>query len=277
MRRPGIVTTVLVMIATAIACGGGGEGDESAESDAPTTSAAATGATTAVPATAGGTTVPPVELTLRVTDVRLVFSEEPDRGMRILLPAGVPSASVVLTGVPSPNRVISVCQVSGEGQGGSGCRKPNSGEALTMTLGATARGVEIVQDAASGTGPAANSATVEEVTIRYVASSRELNVRLPQIASGDAGGRPTFALTPASTDGAYRAALNWKVIAVFGGSPSSARVELLQGGSPTNQAEGGGDVRLTGNVSPPGGAAAIRVQNVGQSALVTPQLTLLLP
>jgi hypothetical protein len=275
VRRFGLVAMVLAMTAATAGCGGdsgGGTDDvESSPSTAPAT-------TVPGPATAAGTTVPPTDLTLRITDVRLVASEEPDRGMRVLLPAGVATASVTLTGLPSPNRVISVCQAPDlDGQvSGARCRTPVSGEPLTFTLGPEAKGVEIIPESTSGTG-AGSSVAVEEVTIRYAASSREINVRLPQIASGESGGRPTFGLTPASGDGTYRATLTWAVIQVFGGTPSSGQLELLQGGAVANQSQGGGEVRLSGAVPGPAGDAAIRVQNIGSSALVTPKLTALLP
>ena len=106
-----------------------------------------------------------------------------------------------------------------------------------------------------------------------------MNVRLAQIASGESGGRPTFALTPAGTGGAYQARLTWTVIQVFGGTASSARLELVHGENVTDKAEGGGlDVRLSGTAAPvSAGDAAIRVQNTGSAALVSPKLALQLP
>ena len=266
-----MIATWLAMAVAAAGCGSdsgeGSDGSASPSIAAPTT-------TVPVPSTA-----PPTNLTLRITDVRLVISEESDRGMRVLLPDGVTTASVTLTGVPSPNRVISVCQardLDGE-TGGAACRTPASGEAVTVTLGTTAKGVEVVHAAASGTGSSTNSFALDEVTIRYAASSREVNARLPQIAEGGSGGRPTFGLMPASSDGTYRATFSWKVIAAFGGTPSTGQIDVVEGGRVINQAQGGGEVRLSGNVPTPGADVAIRVQNPGSSLLVTPKLTALLP
>lgn len=233
-----------------------------------------------MPSTAGGTTVPPTNLTLRMTDVRLVNSEESDSGMRVLLPPGAASASVPLTGVPSPNRIISVCQARELDRrlAGAACRTPANGEAVTVALGAAASGVEIVQVGVSGPGPAGSTVALDEVTVRDAASSRELNIRLSQIAAGDAGGRPTFGLTPPGTDGAYRAALTWTVIPVFGGTVSTAQLELLAGGNVANQAQAGpGEVRLTGTAPTPVGEVAIRARNTGSAALVSPSLAVLLP
>jgi hypothetical protein len=200
--------------------------------------------------------------------------------MRILLPAGVATASVTLTGLPTPNRVISVCQARDLDSrlSSAACRTPANGEAVMVALGAAATGVEIVQVGVTGAGPAGNSAALDEVTIRYAASSREVSARLPQVAAGDAGGAPAFGLTPAGADGAYRGTLGWTVIAVFGGTPASGQLELVQGGAVANQAQGSAaGVQLNGKVPAPGTEAAIRIRNVGVSALVTPKLTALLP
>jgi hypothetical protein len=272
-----MIVVVLAIAALATGCGGDGGGtDDAVDGATPTT---APGTTAPAPST-GGTTVPPSDLTLRINDVQLVNSEESDNAVRILLPAGVASASVTVTGLPSPNRVISVCQANDLERRltTAACRMPASGEAVTVTLGSAASGVEIVQAGVSGSGPAGNTTTLEEVTIRYAASSREVNVRLPQIAAGESGSRTAFSLTPPSTNGAYRARLTWTVIQVFGGTPSNAQVELLQGGNTVNSAEGGGlDVRLEGAVPAPVGESAIRVRNIGSSAMVGPKLALLLP
>ncbi len=267
----------LALTAAAAGCGGGGTTDEIEAAPGTPTSVAST---VAVPSTAAGTTVPGASLTLRMTDLRLLNSEESDNGLRILLPAGVTTASVSVVGLPSPNRVISVCQANDleRRMSAGACRMPANGEAVTVALGSAASGVEIVQSGVAGTGPAANTTTLDEVTIRYSAGTREVNVRLPQIASGESGGRPTFSLTPAGSSGSYRANLTWTVIQAFGGTPSNALVELVQNGSSVNKAEGGGlDVRLTGAVPSPGSEAAIRVGNIGSSAMVSPKLALLLP
>lgn len=275
---------VVALVFTAAACGGGDSGDEGgegADDGEPTaTTAGAASSTTTVPvATTAGATGPATNLTLRITDVRLFNSEESDNGMRVLLPAGVATASVTLTGLPSPNQVVSVCQARELERRltGATCRTPANGEAVTVALGAAASGVEVVQAGATGPGAAGNTTALSEVTIRYSASSREVNARFSQIASGEAATRPTFGLTPPSADGAYRATLTWTVIPVFGGTPASAQLELVQGASVTNQAQAGSEVRLSGTLSPPAPDVSIRVQNLGSAALVSPKLNLLLP
>lgn len=273
---------VLVVAMTAAACGGGGGDDTEDDLDAgaPTT-VQGPATTAAVPTTAGGTTVPATTLTLKVTDVRLINSEESDSGMRILLPAGVASASVTIaSGLPTPNRVISVCQANDLDRrlSTAACRTPANGEAVNVNLGTAATGVELVQVGVSGAGAEGNSTNLGDVTIRYAASSREMRVRLPQIAGSDSGGgRPAFSLTPASSNGAYRAQLNWTIIPVFGGTDSRGKLEVVQGTNVARDANStGSEARLDGTLSPPG-EASIRIQNVGTAAMVTPKLTLLLP
>ena len=269
----------MALALTGMAAGCGGDSGDSAGDDVDGATPSTAVTTPAVAPTAGGTTVPPTDLTLRVTDVQLVNSEDSDNGVRILLPPGVATAAVTLTGVAPGNR-ISVCQARElESRLSSGaCRTPTSGEAVNVTLGSTASGVEIVPVAVPGGAPAGSTTTLQEVSIRYAASSREVNVRLPQIAAGESGGRPTFALTPAGPGGPYQARLTWTVIQVFGGTPSNGQLELLRGGAVANSAASGGlEVRLTGDVPAPVGDAAIRVQNVGSSAMVSPKLSLVLP
>lgn len=269
---------VLVMTAVAAGCGGD-SGDNSDIEAAPERATVPT--SSVVPTTAAGTTVAATNLTLRITDARVVNSEESDSGMRILLPAGVTTASVTVSGLPSPNRVISVCQARELDRrlSGAACRTPANGEAVTVALGSAASGVEIAQVGVSGSGPEGNITKLDEVTIRYAASSRDVSLRLQEVAGSDAGGRPTFALTPASTSGgAYRATLNWKVIPVFGGTDSRGQLELLQGGNVSNQAESANtQLRLTGSVPAGATEVAIRLRNIGVAAMVTPQLTATFP
>jgi hypothetical protein len=272
---------IVLALTAAAACGGGGgdDTDEDLDAGAPTTAAGAP-TTARVPTTTPGTTVAPTSLTLKVTDVRLINSEESDSGMRILLPAGTASAAVTVTGLPTPNRVISVCQANDLDRrlSTAACRTPANGEAVNVALGSAATGVEVVQVGVSGSGPEGNSTALGDVTIRYSASSREMTVRLPQIAGGDGAKlSPTFSLTPPSTNGAYRAQMNWTIIPVFGGTDSRARLELVQGGNVANQADSTAtEARLEGTLTP-AAEASIRIQNVGTAAMVSPKLTLLLP
>ena len=270
----------VAMAAAVAGCGGDGGGSGGADDLATPTTVRAVETTVPVPSTAAPTTGPLTDLTLRITGVRLVNSEESDSGMRVLLPAGVANASVTLTGLPSPNRVISVCQAREleRRMSVAVCRMPAGGEAVTVALGSAASGVEIVQVGVAGSGPAGNTLALEDVSVRYAAPSREMRVRLPQIAAGESGGTPAFRLTPASADGAYRATLNWTVIPVFGGSDSNGQLSLVEAGGGTGETRNGsGQVELSGNVPPPVGNVAIRVQNIGSAAMVSPTLTLLLP
>lgn len=269
---------MMVMVALGAGCGGSsGGGDIDGEIEAAPERPPLS--TSAVPTTSGGTTIPATNLALRLTDVRVLASEESDSGMRILLPAGVATASVTVNGLPSPNRVISVCQANDLDRrlSAAACRTPANGEAVTVTLGSAATGVEIVQVGASGSGPEGNITSLSDVTIRYAASSREVSLRLQEIAGGDEGGRPTFTMMPAGS-GTYRAQLNWSIIPVFGGTDSRGQIELLQGGNVANQAEGA-NTQAQFNGAAPAGATdlAIRIRNIGAAAMVTPQLIATFP
>ena len=277
MRRFKTLALMLVMTAVAAGCGGGGSDDTDTEVEPAPERPPLT--TSAVPTTSPGTTVPATNLALRLTDVRVVNSEESDSGMRVILPAGVVTASVTVNGLPSPNRVISVCQAKELDRrlSGAACRTPANGEAVTVTLGSAATGVEIAQVGVSGSGPGGNITTLSDVTIRYAASSREVSLRLQEVAGSDEGGRPTFSMTPAGT-GTYRAQLNWRIIPVFGGTDSRGRLELLQGANVANQADGANTQAQLDGTAPAGAAdLAIRIRNIGTAAMVTPQLTATFP
>jgi hypothetical protein len=264
----------MIVLALA-ACGSDGD----SASDDLDSSQAATTTTAPVPTTVGGTTVPPTNLTLRISDLRLVISEETNRGVRVLLPAGVTSASVTLPEIASPNRVVSICQTQDLNavMSAAACRTPTGSEPVTVALGSAARGVEIIHLATPTAGPGDNTFTVEEVQISYAASSREINVRLPQIDAGDAAGRPTFALTPASADGRYRATFAWRVIPTFGGTPSQGQLEVVRGGTAVAQGQGSPEVEIDGTAPAPAADLAVRASNLGTSLLVSPVLNLLLP
>jgi hypothetical protein len=269
---------MLVMTAVAAGCGGGG-GDD-VDTDVEPAPERPPLSTIAVPTTApGGTTVPATNLTLRLTDVRVANSEESDSGMRILLPAGVATASVTVNGLPSPNRVISVCQARELDRrlSGAACRTPANGEAVTVSLGSAATGVEIAQVGVSGSGPGGNLTTLSDVTVRYAASSREVSLRLQEIAGSEEGGRPTFTMTPAGS-GSYRAQLNWKIIPVFGGTDNRGRLELVQGSAVVTQDESANTQAQLNGTAPAGATdLGIRIRNIGTAAMVTPQLTATFP
>lgn len=263
---------------TTAACGGGGDGGDDTDIGAAPDST--TGSTTAAaPTTVAGTTAPAANLTFRMTDIRVVNSEETDSGMRVLLPAGVATASVTVNGLPSPNRVISVCQARelNKRMSGAACRTPANGEAVTVTLGSAATGVEIAQVGVTGSGQEGNITALSEVTIRYSAPSREVSLRLQEIAGSDDGGRPTFSMTP-SASGSYRATLNWRIIPVFGGTDSRGRLEAVQGSTAINSADGSNtQAQLTGTAPAGAGEVGIRIRNIGTAAMVTPELTATFP
>ena len=272
-----MLAAALVLAASAAACGGGGGGGKD------NTDAAAPAATTTPPVASTaptGTTLPATNLTLHMTDIRVGNSEESDNAFRVLLPPGVTTATVSITGLPTPNQVISVCQANDLQQRlpTAVCRMPAAGATAVLPLGSGATGVEIAQVGTNGSGPGASVTALSDVTITYAASSRDISLRLAQIEAGDAGAKPTFTLTPPSPTGAYKAMLNWTVVQVFGGTASTAQIDVVQNGNSVNKTSGSGlQVQLAGNVPSPPAEAGFRVQNIGAGALVSVRLVLTMP
>lgn len=216
-------------------------------------------------------------VTLTITDLRLVNSEESDNGLRVFMDtAGAPpDVAVVLTGgVPSPNRTIRVCPaVELETRvSAPGCATPASGEVVKVPHLPNYRGVEIVQVGVAAAGPGANSTAVGEIAITFPAATRQVRVRLPAVSAGDAGGRPAFKLTPPGP-GSYRASAQWAPTATGTGE---AELTLTTPTSTVSRAQGGPGTSLTGNLSPTG-EAVIRFRNTGAAALTRVVLTVLFP
>lgn len=214
-------------------------------------------------------------MTLTITELRLINSEESDNALRVLVESPVPELTVKVTGVPTPNRVILVCP-SNDIQPrtaipGSACVTPASGEAVRVPHGATYKGVEIVQVGVSGSGAAGNSTAISEITIGYPATSRQVQFRLPPLQQGEAGGRPAFRMTPVGP-GAYQATAAFT--AALGG-PAEAELTLVAGSSTINTARGPGP-SLSGNLSPPV-EATLRLRNSGSVTLTALTLTAQFP
>jgi len=122
------------------------------------------------------------DVTLLITDLRFVNSEESDNAFRALVDSPVPDLTVKVTGVPTPNRVILVCPVNELAQRSapaSACVTPESGVATRVPHGPLYKGVEVVQVGVSGAGPGGNSTAIGEIAITYPATSRNVQFRLP--------------------------------------------------------------------------------------------------
>jgi hypothetical protein len=277
MRRPPILLACLV---TALAACTSGD-DPVVDSAAATTTTAAPGA----PATAAATTAPATStspttagatnLTLTVTNLRLVNSEESDNALRVLFASGAPDVTVTLgSGVPSPNQVIRVCPTAELDRRvpGAQCATPASGEAVRVPHGTMYRGVEVVQVGVAGSGPAANATTIGTITVTFSGTSREIRVRMPPLVQGESGGRPTFRLSPVGP-GAYRASATWNP---SGGVAGEAELALLSGTTTVTRAQGAPGVEISGTLSPPA-EASIALRNSGSSTLLAPALTMLFP
>ena len=213
-------------------------------------------------------------MTLRANDVRLVNSEESDNAFRALFDSATSEVTVVLTGVPSPNRVVFVCPATELERRvpTAGCVTPADGEPVTVAHSAERRGVEVVQVGVAGTGPAASSIAVRQISIRYVPTSREVRLRLPPLRQGEAGGVPSFTLSPPGP-GTYRASATWTAT---GGTGTGTAELTVTVGTNVNRSEGPSGALTQGNVSPPA-EGTVRVRNTGSSTLTALTLTVLFP
>jgi hypothetical protein len=252
------------------------------ESGEPVSPASVAGSTTVATATTSSTTtVPPLTattltrpspaggtVTLRATDVRLFNSEESDNAFRALVESPASELSVVLSGLPSPNRVVLVCPATELERrvGVPGCITPGSGEAVKVPHRPDRRGVEVVQVGVAGSGAAGNSIVVPQVAITFTPASREVRLRLPPLRPGEGG--PSFTLSPAGP-GTYRATANW--------TAGAGAAELtFTAGTNVSRSEGSPGAQIMGSVSPAvEGTLAIR--NTGSSTLSGVTATVLFP
>lgn len=239
---------------------------------APSTSAVPP-ATAPVPA--GGTSGPDI-VTLLAGNVRLFDAENADNGFRIAVDSAAAAVSIVLSGIPTPNRAIFVCPTAGLDQRAarSACTNPTDGEPSRLPFGSDSRGVEVVQLGAAGTGPTASSTPITTIALTFTPRSRQVGLRLPPLRAGTAGEPASFRLSPAGTTGAYRATATWA--SPTGAAPGRAMLSLLGAGPGTHSAEGGPGVTLSGTLAAPGDAT-IRLRNSGTTTLDGVTLTALFP
>ncbi len=229
--------------------------------DAPTTTATAT---TPAPASSAPSTTPG-DVALVITDLRLINSEESDSALRVLVESGAPELAVKVTGVPNPNKVILVCPTNAiqprTPVPGSACVTPASGETVKVPHGTAYKGVEIVQVGVSGAGAAGNATAISEITIGYPPASRSVQFRLPPLAQGESGSRPSFRMTPVGP-GTYQATATFSAAI---GSQGEAELSVVAGSATQNTARGPGP-SVSGALKPPV-EATLRLRNSGSVAL----------
>lgn len=267
-RLPSSVAALLVVAMGAAACSSDGESPSTNPTSNPTATAGPV--TSASPGPTSAPATDPGEVTLFITELRLINSEESDNALRVLVDSPVPDLTIKVTGVPNPNKVILVCPTNAiqprTPVPGSACVTPASAEPVRVPHGTTYKGVEIVQVGVSGAGPAGNSTAISEIAISYPATSRLVQFRLPPLQQGEAGGRPSFRMTPVGP-GAYQATAAFTAAI---GNQGEAELTLVSGTSTQNMARGPGP-SLSGTLSPPT-EATIRLRNSGSVTLT--QLTL---
>jgi len=273
VQRWWVVAATAALALAASACpGDGGRGGSVAPTTTSTTPPLTAPTLTTRPGTTGALA------TLTVTDLRLVNSEESDNGFRVFLESadGATEVSVTLTGnVPSPNRTILVCPaVALETRvRAPGCVTPAGGDTAMVPHLPDYRGVEVIQVGVAGSGPGANTTTIGEITVAFPAATRSVRMRLPALAAGDAGGRPTFRLSPAGA-GSYRASAQWTPA---GANSGEAELTLTTAAATVSQARGGPGTSVNGNLPAPSADASFRFRNAGTTPLLGVVLSIQFP
>lgn len=274
MRATRVVVAVLLVGG---ACRPGDRADPAAATTSPRAVAVAAPSTPPVtqPVPAGGTSGPDI-VTLLVTNVRLTDSQAADNGFRVVVDSAAGAVSVVLSGIPTPNRAIFVCPAAALEQPAnrSTCTNPADGQPTRLPFGPASRGVEVVQFGATGLGPDSTPTTVRTIAVTFTPMSREVALRLPPLRPGATGGSASFRLSPPGTTGDYRAVATWATPA--SAAPGRAMLSLLGVDSATNAAEGGPGVTLAGTLTAPADAT-IRLRNAGDATLTGVTVTALLP
>ena len=214
-------------------------------------------------------------MTFTATGVRLLDSEGADNGLRIVVDSAASDLAVTLAGVPEPNRVVTVCPAPAFDHhvAAPGCAMPASGATVLVPHGADYAGVEIALAGVTGPGPAGSALTLSSITVAYIPSSRQVRLRLPPMPNRDTGGTPDFRLSPAGP-GTYRALATWAPSAT--GTSGEAELVLATGSSDVSRSQGGPDLQVSGNLSPPA-EADVGFHNTGSVALLAPTLTVLFP
>ena len=112
MRSAGVVTAAMVLVVGACSSGSGGRHRAEPAATSSATPSPTAPATTVPPATdpplAGGTSGPDIA-TLLAGNVRLLDSAQADNAFRVMVDSAAGDVSVVLFGIPTPNRTIFVC------------------------------------------------------------------------------------------------------------------------------------------------------------------------
>lgn len=207
------------------------------------------------------------EVTLVVSGLRLVNSEESDNGFRVFVASPSAQVAVVLDGMASPNRVVHVCPAVELERyvGAPGCTPPENGQTVNVRHQPDYRGLQVVQVGVQGPGEGGRSTVVGTIRATFTAASREVRFRLPPVAPGEV---VSFALGPPG-DGTYRATGTW---------PATGQGELVltSGSREISRAEGGTGTSLTGNLSPPA-PATVTFRNAGTAHLAGVVLTIGFP
>ncbi|MCA1846403.1 MAG: hypothetical protein LC792_25055, partial [Actinobacteria bacterium] len=279
VRSAGVVAAAMLLVVGACSSGSGGRHGVGPATTSSARLAPTVPATTAAPATepppAGGTSGPDIA-TLLAGNVRLLDSAQADNGFRVLLDSAAGDLSVVLFGIPAPNRTIFVCPATDldHRAPAPSCTAPAEGAPVRLPHAPAYQGVEVVQVGPTGTGPTANSYSVTNIAITFTPASRDVRVRLPPLRSGPTAGQASFRMAPAG-DGnrVYRATASWIPVT---GDTGRAELTLSTGTSVSAQSDGGPGVTVTASL-PSSPDPTLRLRNTGPSTIAGLTITASFP
>lgn len=147
------------------------------------------------------------KVTFHAYNVTLQNSEESDQGLRILVDSPDTTIHVRLKGgVPSSNKVVSVCPVVDMNKlsPGSTCAFPSNGEKVEIPHGSKYLGAEVFLLGLAPDGT--NQITIDDIQVGYKAASGAVRVKTPPIAKSagasackDNACNPFFEMTPQLT------------------------------------------------------------------------------
>ena len=278
VRAAGVVAAAIVLLLGA--CDSGKPEAPPSDTASTTPTSGPVGSATSVPPAtepppAGGTSGPDIA-TLVAGNVRLFDSTVSDNAFRALVDSSAGDVSVVLFGVPTPNRTIFVCPAADldHRAPAPSCTAPADGTPVRLPHAPAYQGVEVVQVGLTGTGPTANSYSVTNIAVTFTPASRDVRLRLPPLRSGPTAGQASFRMAPAGDgNGAYRATATWTPAA---GDPGRAELALLAGATVSAESAGGPGVTLSTRLSS-STEAVVRVRNAGPSTLSGLTLTASFP
>jgi hypothetical protein len=205
--------------------------------------------------------------TFTANNVTLWNSEEKDLGFRVIFDSEDPTVSVRLRGVPSDNKVVSVCPIRGltKVSPGNTCVQPSNTERVDIRHATRFDGVEVLL---LGTAPnGGERLNLGQIQVMYngPATGAETTVKTPPILKPPNGKpcknntcNPTFQVSPANT-GRLRATTSFL-------GEGRAQLALESGEATVDSRQGAGDLRVSGRITA-NGSPLVALRNTGSRTL----------